>query len=87
MKKELSRFSGLKLRGEMDFLGRESNSSILALLQLLYIGYPNKDVKLIVKYTSLDHRLDVWVEDPLKGFEVAKNAGRSSGEGDPVDCK
>lgn len=56
----------------MDFLGRESNSSILALLQLLYIGYPNKDVKLIVKYKSLDHRLDVWVEDPLKGFKLPR---------------
>lgn len=22
-----------------------------------------------------------------KGFEVAKNAGRSSGKGDPVDCR
>lgn len=71
----------------MDFLGREINSSILALLQLLYIGYANKDVKLVVKYMSLDHRLDVWVEHPLKGFEVAKNAGRRSGEGDPGDYK
>jgi len=55
----------------MDFLGQQINSSTLALFQLLYIGYPNKDVKLVVKYMSLDHRLDVCVEDKiLRGNSV-----------------